>query len=201
MLRVRTGPKALRAVGGSFFKLWESKEKLTGRNTPSAFTKKGTEKLQRRAGPSPLEEGGRGEGKGANSAPQKPPPPTWQTGPGSYLKTPNWRRALGPRREKVRRARGECAKPLAAQATGRGGKRRAVPVERPHKPLAAQAARRGGKRRARPGRARPSLRLPEPLRPGKTQHAGATESALLWRTRKRELHSKQGPLHIEQPGA
>ena len=29
MLRVRTGLKALRAVGGSFFKLWESKEKLT----------------------------------------------------------------------------------------------------------------------------------------------------------------------------
>ena len=39
LLRVRTGPKALRAVGGRFFKLWDSKEKLTGRN-------KGTEKLQ-----------------------------------------------------------------------------------------------------------------------------------------------------------
>ena len=25
LLRVRTGPKALRAIGGSFFKLWESK--------------------------------------------------------------------------------------------------------------------------------------------------------------------------------
>ena len=36
MLRVRTGPKALRTVGGSFFKLWESEEKLTGRNTPPA---------------------------------------------------------------------------------------------------------------------------------------------------------------------
>ena len=33
MLRVRTCPKALRAIGGSFFKLWESKEKLTGQNT------------------------------------------------------------------------------------------------------------------------------------------------------------------------
>ena len=30
-LRVGTGPKALRAVGGRFFKLWESEEKLTGR--------------------------------------------------------------------------------------------------------------------------------------------------------------------------
>ena len=39
LLRVRTGRKALRAVGGSFFKLWESKEKLTGRNTPPAVRK------------------------------------------------------------------------------------------------------------------------------------------------------------------
>ena len=39
MLRVGTGPKALRAVGGSFFKLWESKEKLTGQNTPLAVHK------------------------------------------------------------------------------------------------------------------------------------------------------------------
>ena len=36
MHRVRSGPKALRAVGGSFFKLGESKEKLTGQNTPPA---------------------------------------------------------------------------------------------------------------------------------------------------------------------
>ena len=35
-LRVRSGPKALRAVRGSFFKLWESKEKLASRNTPPA---------------------------------------------------------------------------------------------------------------------------------------------------------------------
>ena len=33
MLSVRTGWKALRAVRGSFFKLWDSKEKLTGPNT------------------------------------------------------------------------------------------------------------------------------------------------------------------------
>ena len=38
-LRVGTGPKALRAVGGGFFKLWESEEKLTGQNTPPAFAK------------------------------------------------------------------------------------------------------------------------------------------------------------------
>ena len=39
MLRVRTGQKALRAVGGSFFKLWDSKEKLTGLNTLPAVHK------------------------------------------------------------------------------------------------------------------------------------------------------------------
>ena len=39
LLRVRTGPKALRAVGGSFFKLCDSKEKLTGPNTLMAVCK------------------------------------------------------------------------------------------------------------------------------------------------------------------
>ena len=58
-----------------------------------------------------------------------------------------------------------------------------------------------GKGTPRPRRVRPSLWLLEPLRLGKTQNAGATESALLWSTRKLEPHSTQGPLHIEQPGA
>ena len=58
-----------------------------------------------------------------------------------------------------------------------------------------------GKGMPHPGRVRPSLWLPEPLRPGKAQNACATESALLWRTRKLEPHSTQGPLHIEKPGA
>ena len=81
MLRVRTGPKALRAVRGSSSKLWESKEKINRpEHTAGRSQNKGTEKLQRRAGPSPLEVGGRGEGKRANSAPEKPPPPTLQTG-------------------------------------------------------------------------------------------------------------------------
>ena len=39
LLRVRTGLKALRAVRGSFFKLWDSKEKLTGPNTLPAVHK------------------------------------------------------------------------------------------------------------------------------------------------------------------
>ena len=73
LLRVRTGQKALRAVGGSFFKLWDSKGENLPEHTTGCSQNKGTEKLQRRAslqrtGPSPLEVGGRGEGKGANSA-------------------------------------------------------------------------------------------------------------------------------------
>ena len=60
---------------------------------------------------------------------------------------------------------------------------------------------RGGKRCTTLGRTRASLWLPELLRPGKTQHAGTTESALLWRTRKLEPHWIQGLLHTEQPGA
>ena len=39
LLRVRTRPKALRAVGGSSSKLWDSKEKLTGQNTLPAVCK------------------------------------------------------------------------------------------------------------------------------------------------------------------
>ena len=35
----KDGPKALRAVGESFFKLWESKEKLTSLNTLQRFAK------------------------------------------------------------------------------------------------------------------------------------------------------------------
>ena len=56
-------------------------------HTAGGSQNKGTEKLQRRAAPIPA--GGRrqGEGQGANSAPEKPPPPTRQTGPGSCLKT------------------------------------------------------------------------------------------------------------------
>ena len=65
-----------------------------------------------------------------------------------------------------------------------------------NEPLAAE-----GKGAPHPGRGRPSRWLPEPIRLGKAQNTGATESALLWSTRKMEPHSTQGPLHIEQPGA
>ena len=52
------------------------------------------------------------------------------------------------------------------------------------------------------GRVRPSSSwLPELLRPGKAQNTGATESTLLWNTRKLESDAMQGTLHIEQLGA
>ena len=48
MLRVRTGPKALRAVRGSFFKLWESERKINRpEHTASGSQNKGTEQVQR----------------------------------------------------------------------------------------------------------------------------------------------------------
>ena len=55
-LRVRIGQKALRAVGGSFFKLWESEEKLTGRNTPPVIRKT----------------------KGLRNSREEPPHPRWR---------------------------------------------------------------------------------------------------------------------------
>ena len=87
LLRVGTGQKALRAVGGRFFKLWESEGRIDRlEHTAGGSQNKGTEKLEKSR---PIPAGGRrqGEGKGANSAPEKPPPPTRHTGPGSYLKT------------------------------------------------------------------------------------------------------------------
>ena len=86
-------------------------------HTAGGSKNKGTEKLQRRAGQSPLEVGGTGEGKGANSAPEKAPPPTLQTGPQFLYKVflrPDPQHALGPWREKARCIRGKCGKPLAA---------------------------------------------------------------------------------------
>ena len=62
MLRVRTGPKALRAVGGRFFKLWENEEKLTGRNTPLAVRK--TKGLRNSREEPAIPAGGRRQGGG-----------------------------------------------------------------------------------------------------------------------------------------
>ena len=92
-------------------------------HTASGSQNKGTEKLQRRASPFPLEVGGKGEGKGANSAPEKPPPPTLQTGPRFLSK--------------------DFLRPNRSARWGRGGKGRATPGERVSKPLAASAAEAG----------------------------------------------------------
>ena len=100
VFRVRTRPKALRAVGGSFFFFFSfifinwrvlsyigiAREKINPpEHTTGCSKNKGTEKLQRSAslrwtGSFLPEVGGRGEGKGANSAAEKPRPPTLQTG-------------------------------------------------------------------------------------------------------------------------
>ena len=88
MLRVRTGPKALRAVGGSFLKLWDSKEKLTGRNTPLAVRKtKGLRNSREEpAHPHWRKEAG-GEGKRQTQPQRSHPLPHCKQAPGSYLKT------------------------------------------------------------------------------------------------------------------
>ena len=124
-------------------------------HTAGGLQNKGTEKLQRRARPSPLEVGGRGKGKGANSAPEKPPPPTRKTGPGPAARAGAaegkgaarpWRGCQtsgcpgrSPPREKVHHTRESALKPLAARATE-------------------------GKGTPYPGRVCPSLWLPEPRR-------------------------------------
>ena len=56
LLRVRTGLKALRAIRGSFFKLWDSKEKLTGPNSLPAVHKT----------------------KGLRNSREEPPHPCWR---------------------------------------------------------------------------------------------------------------------------
>ena len=82
LLRVGTGQKALRAVGGRFFKLWESEGKIDRtEHTAGGSQIKGTEKLQRRAAPSPLEVGGRGRGKGQTQPQRSHPLPPGKPAP------------------------------------------------------------------------------------------------------------------------
>ena len=192
-----TGPKALRAVGGSFFKLWESEGKINRpEHTAGGSQNKGTEKLQRRAAPSPLEVGGRGGERGKLSPREATPshPANRSRFLSEDFLRPDRRRALGPRREKAHRARGEGAnlwlpgplaaegkgaarpwrgrQPLAAWAARGRRKRRAALGERPPEPLADWAARRGGKRRAAPGE-----RAHKPLAARATRHGGKRRAA------------------------
>ena len=196
LLKVRTRPKC--PEGNWRELLWDTnlnsgtakeREKINGPNTLPAVCRtkglsksRGASRLQ--TGPSPPEAGDKGEGKGANSAPEMAspyhtanrPPVSNQRLPeildgrhppgGSWLNTRrmhptgnwvwgNW--VWGRRGEKAHRARGECARPA-------------------------------------PG----CLIL---LGPGKAQNTGAIESTLSWSTQKLEPHAMQGMLHIEQPGA
>ena len=83
LLRVGTGQKALRAVGGRFSKLWESEGRIDRpEHTAGGSQNKGTEKLQRRAAPSPLEVGGRERGKGQTQPQRSRPLPPGKQAPG-----------------------------------------------------------------------------------------------------------------------
>ena len=107
-------------------KLWDSKREREKINRPEhtagRLQNKGSEQVQRLwTGPAPPQAGGRGEGKGANSAPKTASPTTLQTGLQFLTKdflrfwrvvakhkahAPNrrgWKVRLGPRR-------GECAR-------------------------------------------------------------------------------------------
>ena len=101
-------------------------------HTAVGLQNKGTEKLQRRTAPSPLEVGGRGRVKGKLS-PREVTPSHTANRPLFLSKDflrPDRRCTLGLRREKAHRARGEGFKPLADQAAQHRGKRRGTPVER-----------------------------------------------------------------------
>ena len=94
LLRVGTGQKALRAVGGRFFKLWESKRKTDRQeHTSGSSQNKGTEKLQRRAARSPLEVGGRGRGKGQTQPQRSHPLPPGKQAPVPVERLPETRPA------------------------------------------------------------------------------------------------------------
>ena len=110
MLRVRTVPKALRVVVGSFFKLWESKEKLTGRNTLLAVRKTKGLRNSREEPAHPRWRKEAGGGERGKLSPREATPSHTANRPRFLSKDflrPDPRRALGQRREKAR-------KPLAA---------------------------------------------------------------------------------------
>ena len=119
-------------------KLWDSKRerKLTGPNTlPTVHRTKGPSKSRGaswlRIGPSPLEAGGRGEGKGANSAPEVASPTKLQTG--LQFLTKDFLRfwMVDIRREGCGEIQGAGTQPARAETeTGTAkGRRRAAPRE------------------------------------------------------------------------
>ena len=89
LLRVRTGPEgpeSNRRDSNLNYGIAKEREKINWpEHTVGCSQNKGTKQLQRRTswlrtGPSPLEAGGRGERKEANSAPETASPTTLQTG-------------------------------------------------------------------------------------------------------------------------
>ena len=110
-------------------------------HTTGGVQNKGTEKLQRRAGPSPLEVGGRGQGKGANSARRRHRLPHGKQVPGSDLKT--------------------SRDPTGSARWAHGGKRRAAPGESVPKPLAARATQAGEGTKGRRNRIRAFVEDPK----------------------------------------
>ena len=95
-------------------------------HTAGGSQNKGTEKLQRRAGPSPLEAGG-GGGERGKLSPRAATPSHPANRPRFLSKDfqrPDRRRALGPRREKARRTWGRVhtspwlPRPLAVEGKG-----------------------------------------------------------------------------------
>ena len=82
LLRVRTGLKALRAVGGSSFKLWDSKEKLTSRNTLPAVRKtKGLRNSREEPAHPRWRKEERGRGKGQTQPQRSHPLPPCKQAP------------------------------------------------------------------------------------------------------------------------
>ena len=113
MLRVGTGQKALRAVGGRFFvNCGRAREKLTGWNTPPAVRKRKGLRNSREEPPHPRWRKEAGGGARGKLSPREATPSHPANKPRFLSKDflrPDRRRARGPQREKARRTRGECA--------------------------------------------------------------------------------------------
>ena len=129
-------------------------------HTEGGSQNKGTEKLQRRAAPSPLEVGGRGRGKGQTQPQRSHPLPHCKQASGFYLKT-SWDSGWSTPAAGRVAARGQLLwtnashrHPTSGARWIRGGKRRAASGERAPKPLAAWTAQAGEGTRCRCNRIR-----------------------------------------------
>ena len=119
MLRVRTGQKALRAVGGRLFLNCGRAEKLTGWNTPPAVRKTKGLRNSREEPPHPRWRKEAGGGARGKLSPREATPSHPANRPRFLSKDflrPDRRRALGPRREKAGRANLWLPGPLAVAA-------------------------------------------------------------------------------------